>query len=246
MDLTRTHVVLAGGPAVRRLADVPPRSAADRARLREMRSPGARLRFGAGRTLVTGLLGMAGAPSDTRIVPDDRGRPCLEPPTELAVSISHTRTWVAAAVVAGDRCGVDVEERLDPEKFTRSALTTFLPEGWAGRLATHADPAADLTRSWVMLEAALKWRGTGFSAPLTDLCFRRTGDGVQVTERRGGRTTQVEARHLPGGAMLAVSSEPNAPRPRVRFVDGPAHAVVGDDHSALPTPDFSLISTTKG
>ncbi|MBL0887458.1 4'-phosphopantetheinyl transferase family protein [Myceligenerans indicum] len=246
MDLTRTHVLVADGPAMRRLAAEPPRSPDDRARLHGMRSAAARLRFCAGRALVTRLLGLAGAPTATRIVPDERGRPRLDPPVGLAVSISHTRTWAAAAVVAGDRCGVDVEERLDPERFTQAALRSFLPEGWAGRLAGRPDPAEELTRSWVLLEAALKWRGTGFSAPLDELRFRRTGDGAHVAERLGGRATRVEARSLAGGAMLAVSTAPHAARPRVTFVDGPAGPAADGTSPAHQTPRVPLTSTTKG
>ena len=61
----------------------------------------------------------------------------------------------------GDRCGIDVQDRLDPSRFTAAILGAVLPGDWARRFAEHADPAAELTRLWVILEAALKWREIG-------------------------------------------------------------------------------------
>lgn len=241
MDLTRTHVLIADETAMRRLSDRAPRYPADRERLGRITAPGARLRFVVGRALVARLLDLAGAPSGTGVRPDSRGCPRLDPPGGLAVSISHTHGWVAAALTAGTRCGLDVQERIDPAWFPATTLAGVLPTGWAARLTRHHAPADELTRMWVVLEAALKWRGTGFSAPVGDLRFATSGAGTAVVDRASGDRTRVDVWTLPGGTQLAATVGRSGAATVLHTTSGDAVRPVPGPHLTRP-----LSSSLKG
>lgn len=241
MDLTRTHVLLADGAAMKRLAEQPLQSSVDRERLSQIRVPGGRKRFVVGRALVARLFDLAGAPRGTHVRADARGCPRVEPPTDLAVSISHTRSWVAAAVTFGARCGVDVQDRIDPMLFRPATLAAVLPAGWTAQLTAHPEPATELTRMWVVLEAALKWRGTGFTAPVSELRFTSVGDSVWVVELSSGRSTRIDVWALPDGAMVAVTVDSSGGATILHTTPEGADPYVSKPGVACP-----LLSSTKG
>lgn len=81
------------------------------------------------------------------------GRPFVVGYPEVGVSLSHSRTHVAA-VAASAGCGIDVERVVERvvETYPRAALTT----AEAAWLDACADPAVGFTRLWVRKEALVK------------------------------------------------------------------------------------------
>ncbi|MFD2338810.1 hypothetical protein FGG90_04605 [Clavibacter tessellarius] len=242
MALARNALRIADAATAAALAARPLASAADRARHDRMRSARARTGFAATRALAADMLRERGIPEPQAIRADPRGRPFLPPSCGLSISISHTDTWVAVALAADDRCGVDVQSPLDPRAFTRAVLQRYLPPGWADALADGGDATAPatLTRMWATVEAALKWRGTGFAHGLDVLRWEADGIRTLVHDDEAGRSARVDARRLPDGSVLAHAFDPPADAVDVHVavhvaIDSPSPGARHDSRCA-PTP----------
>lgn len=123
------RVVVAHQSSFPALVDTPLRCDEERARLARMRTERARTHFLVGRALAYALADDAGLPPTVTISYDDWGRPVFAEHRDLAVSISHTDHWVAAAIAPDRRLGIDVQSPLAHSAYSESVLERFLPAG---------------------------------------------------------------------------------------------------------------------
>ncbi|MFE5035963.1 4'-phosphopantetheinyl transferase family protein [Streptomyces sp. NPDC056683] len=155
--LAHTDAVLSALEAVDRLRPEEYRSAATMAPWRGREHL-------AGRALLRLLLAEVAGEEDARapVVPEPAGRPRLPGSPGTGVSISHSGSYVAAAVGAGLDVGVDVQVARPPSPaMVRRCCTPRT----AARLASMApDRAARVfARVWTVQEACVKAHGTGLS-----------------------------------------------------------------------------------
>ena len=110
----------------------------------------------AGRVLIHRLLDELLPPPTTDLLVnnDATGRPWLAgDATGLAVSLSHSGSWVAAMLTQGGRVGIDVEVIRD--KAQRLAGKFLAPAEWAvAQAATHATPEAEAHTHYTLLWSA--------------------------------------------------------------------------------------------
>ncbi|MFT4265543.1 MAG: 4'-phosphopantetheinyl transferase superfamily protein [Nocardioides sp.] len=83
---------------------------------------------------------------------DEHGVPLVAGRLEVHVSLSHTRGWIAA-MAAGGRCGIDVEE---VRPLGDSVLRRFLSDAEQAWLAAQPDRVAAGVRVWARKEARFK------------------------------------------------------------------------------------------
>lgn len=108
------------------------------------------------------------------------------------VSLSHTAD--ALLIAWSDQpLGVDLE-RADRRLDAQALAQRFFPESERAQLAGLADEALRraVLRSWLVKEAAIKWRQRTLAAELGQWCLdhrcgtlRHSGDGIRVQPREG-------------------------------------------------------------
>ena len=167
----------------------------ERERARRFASDEARALFVLSRSLLrTALAGCLGcAPEVLRL--DQRcagcgaqhGKPRLvDPASDLAFNLSHTRGLIALAVCRGHEIGIDVEWR--GRAGTMPELVPLLMSAeelaWLERIPEARRPAL-LLDCWVRKEALLKATGEGLSADLRELSLPQERDALQVCRRAG-------------------------------------------------------------
>ena len=97
---------------------------------------------------------------------EDVGRPVLQPPGGVAVSISHSSGQAVAIAARGEPLGVDLESAsLSPDaSFAREAFAEGELARWD--IVPPALQPARLALAWAAKEAVLKVWGVGLRAPL--------------------------------------------------------------------------------
>lgn len=106
---------------------------------------------------------------------DAAGRPHIvspHPHRDVAVSLSHTRGFVAAAIARGFRIGIDAERR-DPSRSQLDIADRFFANQEAERLRSLPQNrvAPAFTALWTLKEAFVKAIGKGFAQPLKSFSF---------------------------------------------------------------------------
>ena len=198
------------GPLDPRWIDV--LDAEERARASAFRSPEQRESFTASHALVRTALSTYGAcaPADWRFGLSPEGRPLLLGDSGLRFSLTHSGTWAAVAIGAGQAIGLDIEP-VRPERDALPLARRFFGAEETERLGglPPGERPAGFARLWTVKEAVLKARGCGLTEPLRS---------VEVDLDPSGQLVRVEA---PGGpwavrswlpepgwcAALAVSTE---------------------------------------
>ncbi|GGE88555.1 4'-phosphopantetheinyl transferase superfamily protein [Stappia taiwanensis] len=106
---------------------------------------------------------------------DAAGRPHIvspHPHRDVAVSLSHTRGFVAAAIARGFRVGIDAERR-DPSRSQLDIADRFFASHEAARLRSLPQHRtnSEFTALWTLKEAFVKAIGKGFAQPLKSFSF---------------------------------------------------------------------------
>ncbi|MCA1299050.1 4'-phosphopantetheinyl transferase family protein [Stappia indica] len=106
---------------------------------------------------------------------DAAGRPHIVSPylhRDVAVSLSHTRGFVAAAIARGFRIGIDAE-RQDPSRSQLDIADRFFAGQEAERLRALPQnrTSPEFTALWTLKEAFVKAIGKGFAQPLKSFSF---------------------------------------------------------------------------
>lgn len=116
-----------------------------------------------GRTAVKRLLAATHGiePQEVAVLAYANGAPQLSGTPPLAVSISHTRSWVAAAV-ATQPLGLDLCEVKDGPRVLRVRERAFSDEEFRRLALVHP---ADFALAWALKEAALKLTFGGVFTP---------------------------------------------------------------------------------
>ena len=141
---------------------------------REGRRPPHRLResllaWGSLRIAVSRYVGCA--PETIHLSRDPHGRPQVEQPGGLFVSLSHSGDLAVTAVTRGTRVGVDVE-RIRPLREMALARRFFAPlEADALAALPVEERGAAFFQTWVRKEAYLKGVGAGVPAALSQCSF---------------------------------------------------------------------------
>lgn len=147
--------------------DAPELSPAERAELERPMTAKRRSEWLAGRRAARrALLRLAPgltASIQARAAGQDAGRPVLEPPCGIALSISHSGPLAVAAAARGAPLGVDLEQ-VAPRgaAFAEEAFAEGELDGYRA-LPGGLDP---VTAAWALKEAVLKAWGLGLRAPL--------------------------------------------------------------------------------
>lgn len=114
------------------------------------------------RALLRAVLAERSGHADWSLAADPRGKPLAVggiPLLRPAVSLSHTRGWVAAAVADGGDLGIDVERHAERD-FRALAAHAFGP---AEQAEVKAGGGASFYRLWTLREAMGKATGAGLS-----------------------------------------------------------------------------------
>jgi 4'-phosphopantetheinyl transferase len=138
-----------------------PLSHAESRRAQSMTSVEARLRFTAARRILRSVISswIGVSPLDLEIVPDENGKPRLEPAEDVHFSISHTSDCIAVAF-SRSAVGLDLE-RMRPVDAKALASRFFSREE---ALAVRESGEIDLFfKLWTCREAAIKADGRGLS-----------------------------------------------------------------------------------
>ena len=170
----------------------------------------ARARHTAGRALLRRLVAieLGCRIEDVVVHVGPRGHPVVDA-RDLAVSISHTRGLVVAALAWGRAVGVDVE------RTTRSPLPParlWLGPGDQRRLAQVPDGEWDtaLVRCWTAKEAAAKASGAGLGLPLRTIEVDGDRAWVTGTPTRGWDGDRPRVHHHVAVAWSGVAPGPTA------------------------------------
>ena len=138
----------------------------DDERNREFAAPERRRQFQSARFLLRAMLSRfdGGAPDSYRITRGAQGKPvCEDGP---AISITHTRDYVACAVGSSGDLGVDLEA-IDARRPARKVARRFFSAAEADWLDNQ--PRDRFFMLWVLKEAYGKATGTGVVAAFRDL-----------------------------------------------------------------------------
>lgn len=129
-------------------------------------------------------------PSEVSIQIEELGRPRLEYPCGLGVSISHSGPFVALALSLDGECGVDIE--------SSNALPACLPihdrffstqeKLWLEGAGNHLDKGQRFLRLWTRKEAYLKATGQGLAGLSPQLDFA----GLPLCNESEGRTAPFQ------------------------------------------------------
>jgi 4'-phosphopantetheinyl transferase len=203
-----------------------------------------KLRFLTGRTLIRAVVGRRLDVEPERVVLDSSCYSCGKPhgkprvvagpslPAAPEVSISHSGSLVALAVVAGAPVGVDVEQIRDAE-VTELARVAFSERE---RTAFEALPANERQGAfftyWARKEAVVKATGKGMSIPLTRLTLSSPDAHPRV--------------------LAADTSEVDIDRVRMADLTRPGHdyrasvAVLADEDPEVTEQDADDLITALG
>jgi 4'-phosphopantetheinyl transferase len=189
------EIVPLSGPILDSLVTL---SLPDRDRAARFRREEDRLRFVAGRGLLTALLQRTGEPHTLSLALTEHGRPFFPDRPDLAFSISHAGKVVAVALSEGSRVGLDVE-MLDREvDLPALSARIFNPTDLAHfRALLAADQTPAFFHAWTGKEAVLKARGIGLFGGLTDIAAPLNGHGATLV--CGDATWHLRAPRLPVG-----------------------------------------------
>ncbi|WP_052411251.1 4'-phosphopantetheinyl transferase family protein [Streptomyces sp. NRRL S-118] len=174
----RTGEVLAGAGDVRELL-----TRAERDRADALRSAADRDDFVAAHALVRFCAAeLLGRPARSLAVVQscdrcDRphGRPRLDRPAGVGVSLAHSRGWVAAAAAHGP-VGIDIEADDGVTPLDRHVAARACGPAELSELAAAADPRRTFLRQWVRKEALVKvGEGALDDVRLLDLPVHRPG-----------------------------------------------------------------------
>lgn len=120
------------------------------------------------------------------------GKPKLEHPASIAMSISHSGPFVAILLAAGSECGIDIEAVQDipeilpiHERFFSSAEMCWLDE-----VDCRMERGQRFLRLWTRKEAYLKATGEGLSGLSSRLNFSEPyrcegADGFRISSQLG-------------------------------------------------------------
>lgn len=159
------------------------------------------------------------AARDVALVAPPGEAPRVAGPGAPAVSLAHAGGTVAVAVAPAGPVGVDLEVAGRRSRPVPAPVVTTARLAAVAGLIEEEEEVVPLA-VWVLLEAALKAAGTGFTVAQQEVRFTRCDDGVALDVPSHGRHHGV-VRVLPGGLVLAVAMPlPGSP---VRVVD-PAHS----------------------
>jgi len=188
------------------------------ARGSHLRSPLARHRFLAGRSVLRALLGWYSGVSAAALTFDlsPLGKPCLRDGS-LRFSVSHAGDAFLCAIAFEHEVGVDVEDLSslgDPRVVMDAALSARERE-WVGGLDDGVVREAVL-RCWVRKEAVSKGLGEGLNLPfgtvLSPCSLTASAARVPIEGRRKERWFVWDV-PMPPGWVAAVA----APRRRIRI-----------------------------
>jgi 4'-phosphopantetheinyl transferase len=126
--------------------------------------------------LRTALSAISGNSStDWRFVVEKHGKPRIDPQAglpEYEFSLSHARGFVACAICAGAKIGIDVETLAHERARFDNATNFFSPsEVMLLRNTPAAQQAAVFFRLWTLKEAFIKATGEGLSRSLVSFSF---------------------------------------------------------------------------
>ena len=141
----------------------------DRQRAARFRLPEDRSRFILGRALLRKGVGhhLRRPPEEIELTYTQFGRPLLARDQGIQFSISHTHDWVALALTAGARVGIDLEylrAMVDPIELAPRIFSDEDLEAFQALPADERAPA--FFRAWTRKEAYLKARGEGIAEAL--------------------------------------------------------------------------------
>ncbi len=114
----------------------------------------------------------------------------------MDISISHTKSFIAAAVAPNASIGIDIEikDRTITEEFASSAFTHMEQE----IAAESGDGATALFRFWCAKEALSKALGTGLRYGAGDLCVRSLDQSTGKIEMEATKLWLNPFPHLRG------------------------------------------------
>jgi 4'-phosphopantetheinyl transferase len=136
-----------------------------------------KLRFLTGRTLIRAIAGRRLSVEPERVVLDascyecgkPHGKPRVVAENPPEVSISHSGSLVALAVVAGAPVGIDVEQIRAAEVDELARMVISAPERADFAALADNDRQAGFFTYWSRKEAVVKAAGKGMSIPMTKL-----------------------------------------------------------------------------
>jgi 4'-phosphopantetheinyl transferase len=194
-------------------------------RAANMRIEAGRRRWIVARAGLRGLLGayLGEEPASVALVASTRGKPRLDPPSELRFSLAHSAELALVAGARGREVGVDLEWTAKPRDAAGLARRWFADaERAAIEEAAEAERQGTFYRHWVAKEAFVKATGRGVAASLRSFEVALDGPGGPRLVHVGGDAVEalrwsLAELALPGGYAGAVVVEGSA---RVRPLAG--------------------------
>ncbi len=170
----------------------------------------ARKCFVAGRALIRSLAGAALGvePRAVGLALAANGKPFVSGSGGFCFNISHSGTWVAAAV-SRQPVGIDIED-IEREGNWRGIAKRYFAEAETGFIERLAEPERRraFIRHWVCKEAALKCAGTGISESLNQTHCVWEGGAIRSVRADGREYSIVEFACGSGFAGAVASLEP--------------------------------------
>ena len=152
--------------------------------------------------------------ADVPLVAPPGTRPHLGDGSGTTLALAHAGGVVAVVLGEDGPVGIDVEV---PAARRRPVPATVATAVRLDAVRDALPPGLAPVGTWVVLEAALKALGTGFTHPHAAATFRRVTDGVQV-DLGDGTTFGVALRALAGPVVVAVAGVGAVPTVRWREV----------------------------
>ena len=202
----------------------------DRERAARFRFAEDRARYVLGRALVRKCLGhyLAQTPETIELAYTGRGRPYFPLDETLQFSITHARDWVAIALTANARVGIDLEfmeRKLNLAELAERILSADDFRAFQALPEPEKEPV--FFRVWTRKEAYLKARGEGISEGLQQISVSFAADETTfLTDSRdesAAHKWRAYALDVPAGYAGALACDDSAKRidfQRVRFENG--------------------------
>jgi 4'-phosphopantetheinyl transferase len=165
--------------------------------------------FVLGRAMLRSILGPALGLPGTRVplLANASGKLEIQGCGGPGFNLSHSGVYVAVAVAAAGRVGVDIEVHRPDCGFLAIAREYFCPAELACLNAGPEHAEALFYRYWTLKEAHLKALGSGLSGPLRNLDVSRVRDGSVLENQWSFCGIGLQVLNAPPGYSAAVAAD---------------------------------------